>query len=158
MRLFTLDVGADVGTTSSVADVAALPGAGQVHVGPRDTRVLRAGVQLGGATWDAEIRFDAEAIARVELVARRPGDARSWDEWSMDQETARKAFHEDWAARVLGASFEALRIEVDGKWISTEWPEPSPKQATMPWGQLRSVYDGHASQALLVMMVGFVGG
>jgi hypothetical protein len=158
MRLFTLDVGKDVGTTSIVADVAALPGVGQVHVGPRDTRVLLRGAQIGGALWDVEIRFEAEAIARVELVARRPGDARSWDEWSMDQETARKVFHEDWAARVLGASFEALRIEVEGKWISTEWPEPAPRQATMPWGQLRSVYDGHASQALLVMMVGFVGG
>ena len=69
-----------------------------------------------------------------------------------------KGVPREWATRVLGARFEALRVEVDGKWISTEWPEPAPKQATLPWGQLRSVYDSHSSQALLVMMIGFVGG
>lgn len=159
MRLLTLDRDAsNLDTTSTLAEVAALPGAGQVHVGPRDTRVALAGASIGGAMWDVEIRFEGDAISRVQLVARRPGDARSWDEWTMEKETARMAFHEDWAARVLGARFEPLRIEVDGKWIATQWPEPAPKQATFPWGQLRSAYDGHSSEALLVMMVGFVGG
>lgn len=158
MRLLSFERGGELATTSTVEDVAAIDGAGQIHVGSRDTRVRISDIQAGGVRWDVEVRFEAGAMTRVELVARRPGDAKSWDEWRMDQETGRKAFHETWAARELGAAFEPLRIEIDGKWIATEWPEPAPKQAKMAWGQLRSVYDQHASQAALVMMIGFVGG
>lgn len=135
-----------------------MPGAGQVHVGPTETRVSLTAARVGGAEWDIEVRFNSGVITWIGFAARRPGDARTWDEWSMDQENARKVFHEEWATRELGAAFEPLRVEVDGKWISTDWPEPAPKQATFPWGQLRSVYDGHSSQALLAMMIGFVGG
>lgn len=158
MRLLSFENGGELATTSTVEDVAAIEGAGQVHVGPRDILARISDILAGGARWDLEARFGEGALTRVELVARRPGDAKSWDEWKMNQETGRKAFHEAWAARELGAAFEPLRIEIDGKWIATEWPEPAPKQATMAWGQLRSVYDQHASQAALVMMIGFVGG
>lgn len=159
MQLCTFDGTGEVLDSGSTMDqVAGLATAGELRIGQQFSRIMLTGPSVGGAIFDIEVRFENGAMSRVEFVARRPGDARTWDEWRMDQETARKAFHEEWATRVLGARFEALRVEVDGKWISTEWPEPAPKQATFPWGQLRSVYDGHSSQALLVMMIGFVGG
>lgn len=158
MRLLNFDDGLLLDTTSRGSDVGALASACKAYVGPGATQIRLTAVRIGGAEWDVEIRFQNEGVHRVVMVARLPGDAANWDEWTMDQETCRKAFHEEWATRVLGAGFETLRVEVDGKWISTQWPEPAPKQATFPWGQLRSAYDGHTSQAMLVMMVGYVGG
>lgn len=172
MRLLTLnppDSGPalHLDTEMSAAEVAALPTADEQTFDARHLRVYLTGIRVAqakhaehaeDAVFNIEVTFEHTQMRRVTLVAQRPGDARSWEEWSADQEAARKAFHEEWATRALGAAFEPLRIEVDGTWISTEWPEPAPKQATMPWGQLRSVYDQHAATAMLVLLIGFVGG
>lgn len=157
MRLFTLDAGTDVGTTSSVADVAALPGAGQVHVGPRDTRVLLAGVQIGDVTWDAEIRFEAQVISRVELVARCPAECPKLGGVVMDQEIA-EAFHEEWACAGAWSAKFSVRIEVDGKWISTEWPARRPSRRRCPGGSCDRSTTATPRRRLPAMMIGFVGG
>jgi hypothetical protein len=157
-------------TEMSAAEVAALPTADEQTFDARHLRVYLTGIRVAqdehaehatqgeDAVFNIEVTFEHAKMRRVTLIAQRPGDAQRWEDWSADQEAARKTFHEEWATRTLGAAFEPLRIEVDGTWISTEWPEPAPKQATMPWGQLRSVYDQHAATATLIMLIGFVGG
>ncbi len=81
-----------------------------------------------GKTWRATIFFHGQKLVRVDAAAGAREFGESWDDWSLDKEMLRKAFHEGILARDLG-----------------------PPPHMFKWGSVKSAYDSIGGGSLVIV-------
>lgn len=117
--------------------------------------VCRVGVQpILDAPFHVTLHFDHDRLDFIELMADnaaapQPG---AWNEWTIENERARKAWHEDWIRRVFGQPAAPAPIVASGL------PDPivpamidadTPMQLVLPWGEIGSFMDTRSGYAWL---------
>ena len=99
---------------------------GGIEIGPK-TSTMR-GVPDDGHTWMIIPRVANGRLAQITLLADDASFGKGWDDYTEDQEHARRAVHDAFLASALGPAHRA-----DDEHFIKEW--------TLPWGSVHSSHD-----------------
>lgn len=126
------------------AEFEAHPAAGIVrwthHPGSTVARLPR--VEILGRCCTFEVRFEPHVLARASIFIHLDADGSSWDDWTLEQEMARKRAHDALAQDLFGTPLTPRPIQLDAKSISPLFPDEQwPRWAEFPWGRIVSSYD-----------------
>lgn len=99
-----------------------------------------AGVRaVGGRRVSVSLTFAKGRLVRVEVSLREDGESASWDEWSERRERRRKAKHDAWLAKTLGAPARKDEVGVHYDYA---------------WGRVLSTFDPRSGSSGIVVSYG----
>jgi hypothetical protein len=106
---------------------------------------------IGGRPFNITLHFAGPRLARVELFMLQGTDGRTWDDWTRENELARKAAHEEWARGAFGREL-AVKPYLMPEPIYPYEPGPEhPRHAEFAWGDVTSYYDDRAGCSSLII-------
>ena len=157
--LYFEETGESVGpeTTPGSFETTKLRKLGSLHLSPDLSTCKLAERRIFGESFNVTLTFRGQHLSNVDLFPNRPGDAKGWAGWTREIEMARKAWAEQWAARVFGKKLTIKPIVLD------ELPEPvypatpgpeHPRHAVFEWGEVSSYFDDKAGFAGLWIRYG----
>jgi hypothetical protein len=137
-------------TTVNSFEATALRKLSSLHLSPDRATCKLAERRIFGDSFNVSLTFVGQRLQTIDLFPNRPGDAQGWSGWTKEKEMARKAWAEEWAARVFG---KPLTIK---PFVLEELPEPvfpatpgpeHPRHAVFDWGEVCSYFDDKAGFA-----------
>ena len=142
-----------IGPGMSAADFATtrLAARGCMHLGASRTEIRFASERVRGAVFHTIIRFEGQRLAEIELLMLESERGERWPEWNYENEMARKAAHERWAASVFERAMELLPYPGPEQVLPASLSPEHARGAAFDWGRVGSYYDGKAGAAWLVV-------
>ncbi len=137
-------------TTPDDFDKMKLRKFGAVHLSPGRSTCKLAERRLFGESFNVTLTFVGRRLREVDLFPNRPGDAGGWSGWTLEAEMARKAWGEEWAARVFAKelSIKPFVAPELSRPVYPATPGPEhPRHAVFDWGEVCSYFDDKAGFA-----------
>lgn len=134
------ETGESVGpaTTAAAAQALRIFARARLHLGGGKARLSIDRCLIGGRPFNITLHFDGPRLARIDLFALQAADGKSWNDWTRENEMARKAAHEAWAEAAFGRPL-TIKPHLMPEPVFPFDPGPDhPRHAVFDWGEVTS--------------------